>query len=349
MVAAMIAATGLIGWWRLSGRALPWPAAAIAALLLIYATLVRANALFATVPLACGLFGWFGLRQLWLRAAAMLVLALGIVVAAPAINHHLLGADESGVERTLPIFDLAGIAHFASAGAAPLVPPATWRAVEARHCYTPFFWDPLGDQRRCAFVQHGLEPVPGSALFLGWTAAVVRHPIAYAQHRALHWNATERFLVRRGLPMAAPPPRSEPNALGLGSPGPDGAALDLVGAWLAASPLGWPVLWFAAALAALVVARPARGPADSIAIVLALSAVLLETSFAIVSIAPDLRYHLWPMIAAGLAWILLAGAGLPRRTLGLAVATLFVLTALGAAARLALPPADGTYAEMLRG
>src|SRR5205823_3562307 len=99
-------------------------------LLLIYAALVRANALFAVVPLACGLFGWFGVRRLVVRGAMLLGLGATILIAAPMVNHQLLGADETGVARTLPVYDLAGIAHRAGPEAVPLLPPGTWAAME---------------------------------------------------------------------------------------------------------------------------------------------------------------------------------------------------------------------------
>jgi hypothetical protein len=219
--------------------------------------------------------------------------------------------------------------------------------MEAGRCYRPFFWDPLGDEDHCQFVQEGLAAqAPGPALFRGWAEAAARHPVAYAVHRLGHWNATLRWLVPRGWPLAAPPGESEPNALGLASPGPAGAAAAEAGAWLAETPLGWPVLWFAAALAALALARPEQ----SLAATLALSAVLLEASFALVSISSDLRYHLWPMLATGIAWALIARAP-PRwdRVSRSAAGLIFVVAAAGLAARVALPPAAGSYAAMLDG
>src|SRR3954452_18115298 len=63
MTGAMLAATGIACWWRLAGRRLPVAAGAVVALLLLYAALVRTNAVFAVAPLACGLFGWFGLTR----------------------------------------------------------------------------------------------------------------------------------------------------------------------------------------------------------------------------------------------------------------------------------------------
>ncbi len=52
MLGALMAATGIVAHYRLPGRPVPIAAAALVALLIAYATLVRANALFATVPFA---------------------------------------------------------------------------------------------------------------------------------------------------------------------------------------------------------------------------------------------------------------------------------------------------------
>jgi hypothetical protein len=347
MAGALLAATGLACWWRLAGRRLPVAAGAGVALLLVYATLVRTNAVFATAPLACGLFGWFGARRPIARAAILLGLTAFVLLAAPFVNHRIFAAEETGVARSLPVFDLAGIAHHAGAAAAPILPPAAWQAMGARHCYTPFFWDPLADEAHCQFIQEGLEAqAPDAALFRFWAESAARHPLAYAGHRLAHWNATLRWLVPFGWPLAEPPGESEPNALGLASPGPAGATAAEIGGWLAETPLGWPFLWFAAALAALALARPGQG----LAITLALSAALLEASFLLVSISSDLRYHLWPMLATGIAWALIARAP-PRygRALWIAAGLIFVLVLAAAACRVALPPVTGGYAGMLGG
>ena len=50
--AALIGATGLVAWWRLRGVRVPIAAVGGCALLITYATLARANAVFAAVPLA---------------------------------------------------------------------------------------------------------------------------------------------------------------------------------------------------------------------------------------------------------------------------------------------------------
>jgi len=346
MAGALLAAAGIACWWRLPGRRLPVATGAAVALLLLYAALVRTNAVFAAAPLACGLFGWFGLTGRVARGAALLGLTAAVLIAAPLVNRHLFGAEPSGIARTLPVYDLAGIAHRAGPESVPLLLPETWRAMETRRCYTPFFWDPLGVQDHCQFIQQGFEDrTPGADLFRIWVKTIARHPLAYAAHRLAHWNATERWLVPRGRPLAAPPAESEPNAIGLASPGPAGAAAAEAGGWLSGTPLGWPILWFAAALAALAFA----GPDQKIAVTLALSAALLEASFALVSISSDLRYHLWSMLATGTAWALIARAPPSRRALGIVLGSILILCLAGTAARLALPPAGGTYAAMLDG
>ena len=348
MAAALVAATGLAGWWRLAGRRLPLAAAAAIILLLLYALLVRGNAVFAVVPLALALFGWPRLNHPLARAAAALAAVAALLALAPLVNHRLLGAAETGIERTLPTYDLAGIAHFAGAQAVPALPPEAWAGIEARDCYRPFFWDTFGDARRCGFIHDGLdEAAPAGALSRLWVGTIVRHPIAYAEHRLGHWNATLRWLVPRNWPVAAPPSESEPNDAGLVSPGGAAACAAALADWIGATPFGWPILWFAASLAVLALAGPSQGPAPALAFALALSAAVLEASFAAISISADLRYHLWPMLATALAWTLLAGTPLPRRGLWIAGLALALLLAGGVASRLLLAPAGGTYGAML--
>src|SRR5436305_1334997 len=180
---------------------------------------------------------WPGQAPMFVLQALLCWLGLGLIAAALARDRAPRAAAAVLVLGALPLF-------------------AGWQAAEARHCYTPFFWDPYGDEEHCQFVQEALaEQAPGAALFRGWAEAAARHPLAYAAHRLAHWNATLRWLLPSGRPMAAPPDESEPNDAGLGPPGPAGAAAAEAGGWLAETPLGWPILWFAAALAALVLAR----------------------------------------------------------------------------------------------
>jgi hypothetical protein len=160
---------------------------------------------------------------------------------------------------------------------------------------------------------------------------------------------TERWLVGRGLMDAWPPSQSQPNTQGLSDPGPLASWWIVTTAALADTPLGWPIVWLALAVAALIEAlRRAASPLRDLALALVISALALEASFVAISIAADLRYHLWPMIAAALGVILLVAEARPaRRMLVASIVALALVIASGVAARVILPPAPSGYPQML--
>ncbi|MEP9357847.1 hypothetical protein [Sphingomonas sp. KR3-1] len=347
MAAALLAATGIIGWRRLTGQK-PRPIDLVAAvLLLVYATLVRANAVFAAAPLAAGLFVPWTWRRWPVRLGLIAAGTLAVLAVSPSINHHLLRADASGVEATQPIFDMAGIAHRAGPDAAPLLPRAVWAQAEALHCSSSVLWDPYSSGERCGFVQDALDGTSPHAIFAGWTGAIRAHPGAYAAHRIAHWNATMRWFVPWHFPLSIPEAGSEPNDLGLGSPAKAAEPFDKFAGWLANGPLGAPILALAAALAVLALARPASSAAHALAVPLALSAAALETSFLLVSISSDWRYHLWSMLAAWLAAILLLTRPLPRRAARIALTLVLLVGASEFAARLLLPAVGDNYEDLV--
>jgi hypothetical protein len=89
-------------------------------------------------------------------------------------------------------------------------------------------------------------------------------------------------------------------------------------------------------------------PAGSLALALLASALTLELSFLVISIASDLRYHLWPMTASALALILLADDLRLGRTERIAGATAVALViAGGLVTRATLPPAPDSYEAMI--
>jgi hypothetical protein len=345
MAAAMLAAVGIVGWWRLRGERMPLVAAALAILLLGYATLVRANAVFATVPLAVMLRPHGGWPTRWMLALA----GVGaVVVLAPLIDANLFDAAPSGVRTTEPLFDLAAIAVRTGDADATGIDPAGIVALRRDRCVKAYFWDTLGDGP-CADAIEDLASRPVGAMYLQLAQAAVRHPMAYAEHRLAHFNMTQRWLVGRGLMDAWPPSQSQPNVQGLGDPGPLASWWIETTEALADTPLGWPIIWLALAMAALVEAlRRAVSPLRDLALALVISALALEVSFVAISIAADLRYHLWPMTAAALGVILLfADAQPPRRMLAASVLALVLVIASGLAARAILPPAPSGYPEML--
>ncbi len=345
MLGAMLAAVGLVGWWRLRGKAVPVRGWLLIAVLLGYATLVRANAVFATVALVVMLVG----PRAWWAKGVVALLGVGAVLAvSPVINHTVLQAGSSGVERTEAIYDLAGIAVRAPGVPTGLSADAV-RVISARHCVKPYFWDPLGEPARCDAQVEPLRAYPAGTLYRMLAVAVVHAPGAYVAHRVMHWNSTERWLVGAGGPGALPPVVSQPNDLGLTSPGAAAGAWQVLARYTVDTPLGWPIAFLCVALVGVWSGlRRGAGALRDLALALLVSAVLLEASFLVLSIASDLRYHLWSMVATTVAVVLLVADRVPtRREAIVGLAALGLVVASGTVARLALPRAPATYAEQL--
>jgi hypothetical protein len=175
-----------------------------------------------------------------------------------------------------------------------------------------------------------------------WRRTVAAHPFAYAAHRLAHFNATMRYLGAGSLETAVAPVDSEPNRLGLGAP-PGLAKLlwQQFGYVWFALPTGWPALWLALALAGLWASRSApQGPERTLAQALLLSSAAGGLSYALVSVASDLRYHLWTILASGLGIVVLWSAGgVRRRELTVLLAAALLVIGPGTAARLWLSPA----------
>lgn len=344
MAGAMTGAVGVIAWWRLRDRPVPLAAIAVAGVLLAYAALVRANAIFAIAPLIATLAP---MRAVGRRLLLTVAITVATLAAAGPLNHIVMKAERSNVERTQPVFDLAAITVDTGLAEAPLAPDAPARLRAAR-CVTPFFWDPLGARPPCMAAIAPLTVLPPMRAWLLLATAIGRHPAAYAAHRLRHWNMTERWLVPARLIGGAPPASGESNAIGLGNPGP-GARSWQAAAAMTETPAGWPATWLALALSLLVVAWRGNEAAARVAIALLVSAVALEASFLLISIAADLRYHLWPMLATALAAVLLTDRlrAMRWRRVALTLAPATMVAATGLAARVVLPPAPASYAAML--
>ena len=342
MIACLAAATGITAHYRLAGRSVPGWARGAVALLVGYALLVRANAAFGAVPLALAMGNWGGLTRPVARGSAALA-GIGLVVALSGpVNHRLLGAAHSHVERTLPLFDMAGIAARADLPTLPDLPPARWAKARADHCYTPVYWDPLGDETRCGAIGDVLafdRAADLPPIQRAWLGLIAAHPLAYAEHRLRHAVSTLRLLPPPRQAPAAAPAASQPNGWGVGRPTRIAArALQPAAAAIGASPLGAPAWWLVGAFALLAaLRRTPPQPARALALGLLLSALGMEAGLLVVGIASDLRYHLWAALATGLAACLLAAcesapAGWGRRTALALAAGLVALAVLRAAA-----------------
>jgi hypothetical protein len=348
MLGALLVAFGIVAHHRLADRRVPALAVGVAALLIAYATLVRTNAVFATVPLAVLLLPTG--KRLLLSAIVAVASSLIVIAATPVLNHRLLGAAPSGVEKSLPLFDLAAIAVTTPASPSPFT-RAERAGIVRKHCVKSFFWDPLGDPAACGPITERFNEESDGKLYIDLAREVAAHPLAYAGHRLRHWNSTERWLVPPNLPEAGPPDESEQNDAGLRTPrSPLMPAWQSVAAAEAGTPLGWPILWTFGGLLLLPIAWVRRRePHGGLAFALLASAIVLEASFLVVSIASDLRYHLWTIAAVPLALILLSRSLRLSRPAWFGSALLLaIVIAGGLGARATLPAAPSEYEAMVQ-
>lgn len=159
----------------------------ICLVLLLVASLTRANAPFITAPIILMVtIGW-NARFSGLISSVLLAVAL-IGVSGP-INHRLLGALSDNPLVSLQVYDLAGISHFAGDVKLPgEYSPADQKQI-VESCYSPVHWDVYawGD---CGFV---VDKLNRNNLGKVWVNSILSNPIAYLQHRLSHFNDLLRF------------------------------------------------------------------------------------------------------------------------------------------------------------
>lgn len=290
--------------------------AAIAVPLILIAAATRFNALFAALPLLLlAMPARWTARPLRLSAAAAAALAL-LFTSNWATNEAALRPSHSHPLYSLINFDLAGIVAKGGANGYPGLSDAQARAATA-HCYAHRSYG-LMDEVGCGVAEDSLADHvarTGDSPIGIWLNAVIAAPAAYARHRLAHLDWNWRLL--HTLPGDAVYLMSQPNDLGLRFT-PNDATRVIVWAaqWLAWSPLGRPATWLAVALG-LVIAAPGL-PSRRIVLALAASALFYGGAYAPISVAPDLRYNLWTMLATmiGLAIALPERAAIgPRRRL----------------------------------
>jgi hypothetical protein len=309
MSAALLWATGAVALAR-PGRDRGLRIAAAA--LMLFAATLRFNAFLAGLPLLLALMprGWLAS---WPRRIVVVAVACVLLIAAMPVANWLIGAEPSGVALSQMIFDMGGITAFSGEDAFPPLPVRHVVAVN-RRCYTPVKWDSYSwwVERRCPIVfdvvQQAIDARHGSAAML-WLAAVARHPVAYARHRLAHFNINSRFLIHDE---AERPVQnvSAPNVWGYAMP-PSRLRdrIDATALAMGASPLGWPILWLATTFGMLLLA-PAL-PSRRILLPLCLSVLLYGFGYLVMSVASEMRYHLWT-ISGGAVALLVAGSDMAR-------------------------------------
>ncbi|MDB5713291.1 MAG: hypothetical protein JWO15_688 [Sphingomonadales bacterium] len=301
MAGALLSASGLLAWVRPGRDA--WLRAIAFALIFAAATL-RFNAALACLPLAVALLPR-RFHATWMRiAGCSVIMGLILFCVMPTAN-RLIGARSSGVETSLILFDLGGITEFSGVDVFPALPVANPVAVN-HHCYSPVKWDPYSwwVDEPCPIgfelVRATLKTRHESATLL-WIGAILAHPVAYAEHRLDHFNINTRFLVHDEIERPVQV-TSVTNIWGYQvTPGLALATLDRAALAMAATPFGWPITWLAIALG-VVIAAPGL-PSRNLALPLALSALFYGSGYLVVSVASEIRYHLWTMLAAAIACV----------------------------------------------
>jgi hypothetical protein len=314
MTGALLSAVALL-LWRTESRNRLLPIASIA--LLILATALRFNAFPATAPLIIASLpaSWRAGRVRLL--ATSLVTLLSLLLVQPIVN-RLLDAERTGVELTQVIFDLAGITEYSGVNVFPTVSAPDPVAV-THLCYSPEMWDNFSswdDPPKCAinfddvritFAETGQSP----AIFL--LQAITAHPLAYAEHRWAHLKINLRLNVAK-VNYRPVPDQSITNPWNYDfRPNRVQSWVNRAAVISDRSPLGWPICWLALAFGILAIS-PAL-PSRRLIVPITLSVILYGLSYAVISVASDLRYHLWTMVGTCVALVLMAGDlanGAPR-------------------------------------
>jgi hypothetical protein len=256
------------------------------------------NGTIAAVPL------WVYLYRERTSAPAMAVVSLiaGLLLMPVVIygNHMLFHAERTGVERSLQLYDLAGIAHFSGDDSVLPVP-----IFDLDRCYTPLFWDTLGTQR-CGRV---FERLPRS-IASQWLAGIAHHPLAYAEHRLAQFNREIFFLVPAMQQCVDAPELHECDMSRRGY------VVDAV----QKNALLWPITWLIAGLF-LLASRP-----EPFARTLCLSGWLYGIAYLLLGVAADFRYFYWTELAVQAAILLhlAAGGRLPIKPLAVVLAGVWI-------------------------
>jgi hypothetical protein len=319
MAVALTTAFALILRKRCQGQSIDFGYGCMIAALLGYATLVRSNAAFATAPMA--LYAWYPAvahgRYLLIKMIAFPAAIVALAVPTSGlINHHLLKAQDTRSAISIILYDLAGIAHFSRD---PSIYPAKVPSLTlVDRCYDPYMWDPI-NQGECAGEIGTFNGVAGSARAKAWPKAIISHPIAYAEHRLVHFNQElAAFMPTRYWSWG---PYADFTDL---PPGRIEAFTYRAADWFEFFPVTAPITSLVLALSVFCIGamRRSANPFQQASFFLSTAAVLYTFGFALVGVASMYRYHQFLMMAALLSAILMIAGSLPaeRHRVSLAMA-----------------------------
>ncbi len=263
--------------------------------LLGFGVLLRPNSL-AAAPVLAGYLVWPTYFS-WKRAALLYVpAALSLFALVQVTYYGVFRAERQHPLQSFMVFDLGGISHFADEN----VFPGRWTKDESariRHgCYKPVAWDIYWTQEPCMFVMELLEgqEIFGTPTLAGaWWQAILKHPLAYLQHRATFQWA---FLFDTNLALWSRD-FDDPDKIAYA----DNARLMAVKAVndaLNPTPLFRPGTWLLLNVALCAFAWRRRDtPTGAFILGICGSAVVYVMTFFSVGVSTDLRYAYWAVLA----------------------------------------------------
>jgi hypothetical protein len=175
-----------------SGARVRVPAQVLALALCALGVLLRPNALIAA-PILAAYILWPAQMSIK-RTAILFVPAVAVFFALIQLVYYgALGATRQHPLHSIMVFDLGGISHFSKQNQFPVTWSEPESALLLNGCYQPTQWDIYWRLQPCDFVMRkveGEQKLFGTpALTEAWARAVMRHPVAYLQHRtAFIWN-----------------------------------------------------------------------------------------------------------------------------------------------------------------
>lgn len=268
-----------------------WTFATLA--LLLVASLLRHDALFATAPLAVGA-AWTSPALRGRARGAVALLALVAFAAAPRVADRATRARDVWPVGQLFVYDLAGIyvRHPEAFPASSLA--RDLRLEDLRQLYTPFTGGPLLFPARPGDPGISFHGLAGRRALAGeWVRALLAHPGAYLAHR---WAAFRALLGWHGGPAFAPyHDRLEPNRWQLRlAGGPAYVALARFRDAVRDGPVfrGW--LWLALAAIAMLAAAARRAATP---FWIAASGVCYALSHLGTAVSAEFRYLYWTALS----------------------------------------------------
>lgn len=278
--------------------------------MLLFAAMLRFNAFTACLPLLIALLprAWWSTKPRLLLSAILGTVAL---MAAMPVANRLIGAQPSGVELSLVIFDLGGITEHGGGDVFPAA-LAMPDAIAVNHrCYRPDKWDSYSDwvDPECPLgFSAWNEKVDAAAVrpYPTLARAILTHPIAWAEHRLTHFAYNTRILPLADAVERPVPKETAPNEWGFHiNPNAATRLLDALALATAHTPIGWPITWIGLALGAFLASWGL--PSARLTAPIALSGFLYGLGYLVFSVASELRYHLWTALAALIATMLVLG------------------------------------------